>query len=454
MRSTEHETASGDRNERFELGYRRILTIAVPIMISNLSTPLLGLVDTGVVGQLPDPAFIGAVAIGSLIFTFTFWAFGFLRMGTTGLTAQALGAGDHTEIRANLGRPLLLALALGGLLILLQDLIRSGALLFLEASPQVESLAGEYFQIRIWSAPAALANYAILGWFVGLGRTRIALVIQLVLNLTNIALDFAFVTGLGWDVKGVALGTSIAEGIAALLGLAIAARHLRSFQPAPDSLKRVLDPGRLRHNLLVNGDIMIRSLALLAVFIWFTAQGARSGDVILAANSILMQFVALSAYFLDGIAFATESLIGRAVGAKLAGLVRLTAKQTTRLAAGIAVLIVALFALGGSLAIGILTVDPEVRAAAHGYLLWAVFAPLAGVWCFQLDGIFIGATRTVDMRNAMLLSLLIFAGAYWALQPFGNHGLWGSLYAHYAARTLTLLAFYPGLVQSIRAKMK
>lgn len=428
---------------------RRILAIAIPIMISNLSTPLLGLVDTGVVGRLPDPAYIGAVAIGSLIFTFTFWAFGFLRMGTTGLTAQALGADDPTEVRANLGRPLLLAMLLGGALVLLQVPIHDAAFLFLEATPFVERLAGDYFAIRIWSAPAALANYAMLGWFVGLGRARVALILQLVLNLTNICLDFVFVIGLGWGVSGVALGTAIAEYFAAGVGLSIAFYTLREFAAAPDSKLRVLDPARLKRNLLVNTDIMIRSLALLAVFIWFTAQGARSGDVILAVNSILMQFVTLSAYFLDGIAFATESLVGRAVGANSREGVRATVRQTTRMAVAFAAVIVAVFAAAGAAGVDVLSVQPEVRRVAREFLPWAVVAPLAGVWCFQLDGVFIGATRSADMRNAMLLSLAIFAVAWYALAPFGNHGLWAALFVHYAARTGTLLMYYPRLLRSI-----
>ncbi|MEQ9365207.1 MAG: MATE family efflux transporter [Leptospirales bacterium] len=448
MSATERTLNIDPDDGRPRTDMRGILAVATPIMISNISTPALGLVDTGVVGQLPDPAYIGAVAIGSLIFTFTFWAFGFLRMGTTGLTAQAVGAGEYGEVRANLGRPLLLAVLLGCALITLQTVIQNAAFLFLDASPLVESLAGEYFKIRIWSAPAALANYALLGWFVGLGRTRTALLIQLALNLSNIALDFAFVTGLGWHVNGVALGTAIAEVFAATLGLIVAFRHLARLRPAFRSGARILDPVRLKHNLLINGDIMIRSLALLAVFIWFTAQGARSGDVILAANSILMQFITLSAYFLDGIAFATESLVGRAFGAGLPGLLRETARQSTRLAAGIALCIVALFAAGGGAAVDLLSLDAGVREAARTFLPWAIFAPFAGVWAFQLDGIFIGATRTVDMRNAMLLSLLIFGVAWYALRPFGNHGLWAALYVHYAARTLSLLMFYPGLLRS------
>lgn len=257
-------------------------------MISNVSTPLIGVIDTGVVGQIPNPAYIGAVAVGALIFTFVFWAFGFLRMGTTGLTAQALGAGDTSEVAAVLGRALLIALTVGVGLIALQWPIRETAFAFLEGSTQVESLARGYFDIRIWAAPATLANYALLGWFIGLGRTDIGLVLQLILNVTNMALDALFVLGFGWDVPGVAFGTLLAEISAAGVGVAIALRHLRGLE-ARWTLDRLLITGRLKRTLVVNGDIMIRSLALITVFVWFMAQGAKQGDVILAANAVLMQ---------------------------------------------------------------------------------------------------------------------------------------------------------------------
>jgi MATE family multidrug resistance protein len=428
--------------------HRAILAIAVPIMISNVSTPLLGVVDTGVVGRIPDPAYIGAVAVGSLIFSFVFWGFGFLRMGTTGLTAQALGARDDTELRASLGRAVLLALAAGTGLILLQWPIREVAFSLLDATAQVEGLARGYFDIRIWAAPATLTNYALLGWFIGLGRARVALILQLVLNVTNMVLDATFVLGFGWDVEGVALGTLLAELVAAAVGLAIAAGVLRGVGGRWDRAA-LLDPERLKRTVAVNRDIMIRSLALVFVFVWFMAQGASQGDVILAANAVLMQFITVTAFFLDGIAFSAEALVGRAVGAGTRDALTMAARRTTAWAAGVALVASAALWLLGPLFIDALTVDEAARAAARTYLPWAATAPLAGVWCFQLDGIFIGATRTVDMRNAMLVSLAIFLAAWWALTPWGNHGLWASLFVHYAARTGTLLHYYPGLVRSV-----
>ncbi len=418
-------------------------------MISNVSTPLIGIVDTAIVGRYPNPLYIGAVAVASLIFSFVFWAFGFLRMGTTGLTAQALGAGDNDELADGLGRALLIAACAGLCLIVLQWPIREIAFRLLGASPEVERLARGFFDVRIWSAPATLANYALLGWFIGLGRTDIGLVLQLILNLTNMALDVTFVWGLGWDVRGVAFGTTLAEYIAAGSGLAIALWHLRWRIGGRWTLQRMLAPARLKRIFLVNGDIMIRSLSLMTVFVWFTSQGARQGDAILAGNSILMQFVTSCAFFLDGLAFAAEALVGRAVGAALRDGLQAAVRMTTLWAVGVAVLLALVLALGGPLFIDSLTVDTSARVAARTYLPWAVVAPLLGVWAYQLDGIFIGATRTADMRNAMLASLAIFLLAWWLLLPMGNTGLWAALYVSYLARTGSLLFYYPGLVRSV-----
>ncbi len=432
------------------LTHRAVLSMALPVMISNVSTPLIGVVDTGVVGQIPDPAYIGAVAVGSLVFTFVFWAFGFLRMGTTGLTAQALGALDTDEMSACLGRALLIAVAAGTALVLLQWPIRESAFALLSGSVGVEGLAREYFDIRIWAAPATLANYALLGWFIGLGRTDIGLVLQLILNLSNMALDALFVLGFGWDVRGVALGTVLAECIAAAVGLLIAVRYLHGLG-VRWPIVRLFDAARLRRTFAVNGDIMLRSLALILVFVWFMAQGAKQGDVILAANAVLMHFISVGAFLLDGLAFTAEALVGRALGAAHRAGLKAAAAMTTMWAAGVAVLIsVALITLG-ALFIDVLTVDAAAREAARTYLPWAAGAPILGVWAFQLDGIFIGATRTADMRNAMLVSTTIFLVAWWVLLPFGNHGLWAALYVHYLARIVTLSYYYPRLVRSVPA---
>ncbi len=441
-------TAANETNDATIVTHRTVLSIAVPVMLSNVSTPLIGVVDTTVVGQIPDPAYIGAVAVGALIFSFVFWGFGFLRMGTTGLTAQALGARNTDEVAATLGRALLIALVIGLTLIVLQWPIRATAFYLLGGSEQVEGLASEYFDIRIWAAPATLANYALLGWFIGLGRTDVGLVLQLVLNLTNIALDALFVLGFGWDVRGVALGTLIAECIAASVGLVLAWRQMRHLG-GRFSIAGLLMSEQLRRTIVVNGDIMLRSLALIMVFVWFVAQGARQGDVVLAANAVLTQFISVGAFFLDGLAFAAEALVGRALGARHRAGLLAAVKITTVWAAATAVAIALLTVLVGAAVIDFMTVDAAARAAARVYLPWVVLTPLLGVWAFQLDGIFIGATHTAQMRNAMLLTVAIYVLAWWLLRPFGNHGLWAALCVSYVARTGTLLAYYPGLLRSV-----
>ena len=442
-----------DRSEisdsaRQPLTYRAVLSIAIPVMVSNVSTPLIGIVDTGIVGQLPDPAYIGAVAVGSLIFSFVFWAFGFLRMGTTGLTAQAFGARNTDELRACLARALLIAVVAGTAIVLMQWPIGQIAFALLGGSAEVEGLSREYFDIRVWAAPATLANYALLGWFVGLGRTDIGLVLQLVLNISNILLDALFVLGFGWDVRGVAIGTLIAECIAAISGMLIAWRHLRSLG-GQWSVASIFDVARLKRTATVNTDIMFRSLALVSVYVWFMANGAEQGDVVLAANAVLMHFISVGAFFLDGLAFAAEALVGRAVGALNRGSFRAAVAMTTQLAAAVAVVVSLFFFAFGPSFIDLLTVDSAVRTAAGAYFPWAAAAPVLGIWAFQLDGIFIGATRTADMRNAMLLSLAIYLAAWWLLTPFGNHGLWAAFYVHYIARTATLLYYYPALQRSV-----
>jgi MATE family multidrug resistance protein len=437
-----------DTSKGETLTHRTVLSIAVPVMISNVSTPLIGIVDTGVVGQIPDPAYIGAVAIGSLVFLFLFWAFGFLRMGTTGLTAQALGAGNDHEVGATLARALLLAVAVGAALIALQIPIELVAFALLDGSTQVEALAAEYFDIRIWAAPATLANYAILGWFIGLGRTDIGLILQLVLNISNIVLDAFFVLVLEWDVQGVAFGTLLAEYGAAAVGVLLALRYLATMDVSM-SRNAILDAEKIRRTVLVNRDIMIRSLALIAAFVWFVSRGAVQGDVILAANAVLLNFVSFGAFFHDGLAFAAEALVGRAIGAEQRSGLSRAVRMTTSWAAATALVVALVVAAFGALLIDVLTVDAGARLAAREYLPWVIAAPLLGVWSFQLDGIFIGATRTVDMRNAMIQSLMIFIAAWWLLQPLGNHGLWAAFSIHYVARCMTLMRYYPGLVASV-----
>jgi MATE family multidrug resistance protein len=404
----------------------RVWRLAGPIILANISTPLLGAVDTAVMGHLPDAAYIGGVAIGAVIFDFLFWGFGFLQMSTSGFTAQAQGAGDRTEVRATLIRAMALAVALGLLLILLQGPIVTLAFAVMDASPQVEGLARSYYAIRIWSAPFALANYVILGWLLGQQRAGLILVLQLALNGTNIALDFLFVVGFGWGIEGVALATLIAQ----VGGIALAFVFVRK--------------------ALVTRDPSITWSRLIFGFAYFTARGAEMGDLILAANAVLMQFLFVSAYAMDGFANAVEVLAGNALGRRSRSDFRRAVQVSTLWALGFAILSALIFWLMGTQIIALFSDIPEVRLTAIAYLPWMVVAPLISVWSFQLDGIFVGTTRSAEMRNAMIASLAVYLAACWLLIPaLGNHGLWLSLMVFMAARTITLGFYFPRLERAV-----
>ncbi|HEY4345255.1 MAG TPA: MATE family efflux transporter [Parvibaculum sp.] len=424
--------------------HRAVLRLAGPIVLSNISVPLLGLADMVVIGRIPDPAALGAIALGGTIFNFIYWGFGFLRMGTTGLTAQALGARDADEVSANLGRALIVAVSIGLCLIALQWPIGFAAFALLKGSAEVQAMAHDFFSIRIWSAPFTLANFALLGWFIGRQKANTALVLQVFMNGLNIALNVTFVAGFGWAVKGVATGTLIAEIAAAGLGAALAWRDLRrSGWSGRWARARLLDPARLARMIAVNRDIMLRTFCLIFAFSFFTAQGARAGDVTLAANAVLGQFIALAAFLLDAFCSATEALVGEAVGARSEATLGRAVLLSSLWAGGVALALSLFIYAAGPLLIDALTASPDVRVAARVYLPWAALVPIIAVWCFLLDGIFIGATRTEEMRNAMAVALMIFLVAWWFLaRAYGNHGLWAALVIFYAARAATMLPFY------------
>ena len=429
--------------------HAEIWRLAGPITLSNLSVPLLGAVDTAVVGHLPDPANIGGVAVGALIFSFLYWGFGFLRMGTTGFTAQAFGAGDAAELRACLQRPLILALALGAVLVLLQAPIAWISFEIVGPSAEVESHAATYYDIRVWGAPAALLNYALLGWLLGTQRAKAALLLQVGLNGVNILLDLLFVLGFGWGIAGVAWATFIAETGAALAGLALVAGSA-GWRQAPWDWPRLFKRERLVALFRVNLDIFVRTATLHVAFIYFTAQGARAGDVTLAANAILLHLFAFASYGLDGFAHAVEILAGAALGARSRPAFRQAVRTSSFWALITAGLITLVFWLAGPAIVALFTNLAEVRSVAETYLIWLVIAPLISVWGFQLDGIFIGTTRTADMRNAMIVSLAIYFAACFLLIPaWSNHGLWMALMIFMIARAGTLAFCYPALERSV-----
>ncbi|MGE8941873.1 MATE family efflux transporter [Leptospira interrogans] len=440
--------AAGAEKSAQPITHRDVLLIAVPIMLSNATTPLIGFVDTVVIGQMGLPHLIGGVAVGATIFNFLYWSFAFLRMGTTGLTAQALGARDASEIAANLHRALIVAVAAGVAMIITQSLIAWAALQIMGASAAVEEAARTYFEIRIWAAPAGLINFALLGWFIGLGRTGLAFWVQIFLNVMNMLLAVLLVMGLDYGVAGVGTAALVSEWAAAILGLFLAYRELLR-RGAVVSVAQVLSAARIKRTFQVNSDIMIRTLCAITVVLFFTAQGARSGDLTLAANAILQSLVVITSNLLDGFAFAAESLVGRAIGARARARFEEAIRLSMIWAAVVGTVLSLAIWVAGPTIIDFMTTSPEVRELARAYLFWVMLTPIIGVWCFQLDGVFIGATRTADMRNMMIVSVAIFFAAWAVLSPqFGNHGLWAATMIFYIARTLTLLGRYPALTRS------
>lgn len=425
--------------------HRRVLAIALPMTVAHLTTPLLGIVDTAVVGRLGSAALIGGVALGAVVFDFLFWGFGFLRMGTVGLAAQALGRRERLSERAVLMRALLLGVVCGLGLILLQMPIKYAALHLSGASPEVDAALGLYFDVRIWAAPFTFINYVVAGWLTGLARTGHALALQIFISVINMALTTVLVLGLGWGVAGSAAGTLIAEALGAIGGLVLCGRLL-GFHFAV-SRAVIFDGAAIREALVLNRDIMIRTAALMLAFAFFAAQGARAGDVTLAANALLNNMVLLAAYFLDGFATAAEQICGQAAGAGdrrnfLAGL-----RLVIFWGFGCALAASLLYLAFGPVIIDLMTTSPEVREAARAFLVFAVLLPTVGVFAYAFDGIYIGALWSRDMRNLMLLALAIYFLAWWLLLPFGNAGLWLAFLAFLAARGALQALRLPALMR-------
>ncbi|XAT61677.1 MATE family efflux transporter [Rhodobacteraceae bacterium Araon29] len=427
-----------------QITHSRVLKIAVPILLANITVPLLGLVDTGVVGQIKSPVPIGAVAIGALILTTVYWFFGFLRMGTTGLTSQAVGAGDRAEVAAILSRVLLFAIVSGGLIFVLQTPLFWGAFQVSPASEAVESMARDYLRIRIYSAPAAIAVLGLVGWLIGQERTREVLYLQLWMNGLNIILDLWFVLGLGWGASGVALATVLAEMSGLGLGLWFCRHTLMA--PTFRAWDAVLNRVRLVRMLTVNRDILLRTLMLQVIFVSFTFVAARYGDVPLASTQVLMQFFALTSFALDGFAFAVETLVGQAVGGKNRQALRQSVIKCTQWGVAMVFILAAGIGLGGEGLITVMTKATEVQVEAQRYLPYLIAAAALSLPAFMLDGVFLGATQTAAMRDMMAVSLGIYILCLLALLPFlAMHGLWIALLVSLVARGATLAMRYPAL---------
>lgn len=423
------------------IGSRQVFAIAGPAMVANLTTPLIGVVSTSAIGRLDDAALLGGVAMASVIFDCLFWLFGFLRMSTLAFTAQALGAGETREQIVILVRGFIVAGLIGAALIALQ--LPLAAVLFdlMGGSEGVTRAAKTYFMIRIWSAPLALANYVILGWLVGQARASSALLLQIAINLINTAATLLLVLVYDTGIAGAAIAALLSEAVGFVLGVIVCRRHADGGFAVPRAT--LFDRAKLMRLLSVNSDILVRTAALIAVFLFFTAKGARAGDVTLAANSVLNNFLLVSAFFLDGLANAAQQLCGRSFGARDAKGFADSTRLVLLWGLGFAMFVATLFALFGPVLIDVMTASEDVRRAARDFLPFVVMAPIPGVFAFGFDGIYVGATWAREMRNLMLASLAIFLGTWWALQSQGNAGLWWALIASYVARGGLQGARYP-----------
>jgi multidrug resistance protein, MATE family len=424
--------------------YRRVFLLAIPLILSNLTQPLLSMVDTILSGHLPSPAALGGVAVGGIFFNSIYWTFGFLRMATTGLVAQSHGAGDQDQLMHHFGRALLTAGLIGALLLAVQRPLISAALALLGASSEVHRNALLYCSIRIWSAPAALANYTILGYLLGRQRARTALLLQAAINLVNMAVALALVLWRHWGVAGIATATMTAEWTGCILGLAIMlasgarASHLR--------WSELVDGASLRRLFALNRDILLRTLSLVAAYAWFTRTGAHSGNAILAANAVLINFLWIAGYGLDGFANATEALVGEAIGAGRVADFRAVLKASSVSAFTVSAALSLLYLLFGRNLIAVFTNQEAVRSLAVQYLPWLIVLPLVAVWSFLLDGVYIGATRAQELRDSMLIALLGYLALAIVLTArFGNHGLWCAMLAFMALRAITLALRLPAV---------
>ena len=432
-----------------QITHRRILTIAVPIVLANATVPLLGAVDTFVVGQIASPIPIGAVAIGSLILSSFYWIFSFLRMGTTGLTSQAVGANDQDEVSAILSRVLLVGLVVGCFIVASQWFLFRGAFYLSPASSEVEGMASSYLYIRVLTAPAAIALFGLNGWLIAQERTKEVLILQLAMNGTNILLDLLFVLTFGWGVKGVATASAIAEVMGFSLGIWMCWSTLSG--AAARAYKNIFDRPKLIRMFTVSRDILLRTLMLEAIFVSFTFIGARFGNEELAANHVLLQFFMITAFLLDGFAFAVEALVGQAFGAKDLKAFRKSAITCSQWGGGVAAILALIFAIAGQQIVMAITKSPEVQTEAMRYLPYIVCLPFTCLAAFMLDGIYIGATKTSVMRDMMAVSLMVYmiAGAVLVLF-FQNHGLWMALLISFLARGGTLAFRYPEIEASFK----
>jgi MATE family multidrug resistance protein len=430
------------KNQSFDVTHLSVLAIAVPTTLGLITVPIVGIVDMAVIGQLGQAALMGGIAIGALLISFLATSFNFLRMGTTGLAAQALGNGDRIAQRAVLYRGLILALMLGLAVMVIGPFVLSPALTLMGGGQKVNDAAQLYVSIRLWAMPAALANYVLAGWLFGMGYSLSCMLLLILLNCINIAATVWLVLGLDMSIAGAAWGTVLAEYVSIIVGLIWITKLLGSDWQMP--LARLLNWASFARLMVLNGDIFIRSFVVLIAFGAFTSLSARQGDTILAANELLMTFFMFGSFFLDGIAVAAEQLAGRTIGAGNRRAFDRSVQLCVIWGVGLGATLTLVFWLAGPFFIDQLTTAQDVRAIAKDYLIWVALAPLVATLAFQMDGIFVGATWSGDMRSASLASSAVFALSAWILVPsFGNDGLWMALLLYLASRGIGLLAILP-----------
>lgn len=422
----------------------RLLRLAVPLILSNLTVALQGMVDTAVVGHLDTPVYIGAVAVAAVIFNFLYWGMGFLRMSTVGIIAQFKGDENHERLRSALLHSCFLGVVIALGILLFRTPIITFGLDLVGGTPDVRMHAGVYFYWAVWGAPAVLLNMTCIGWLLGMQNARATLCVTLLIGIMNIVLDFAFVFGLGLDVRGVALASVISQ----YSGSGLAAFFIyRELQRHPGRWRRqaILNTKDFAALLVLNQNIFIRTMCLIFAFAFFTRQGANQGELILAANAVLLHFQMLVALGLDGFANAAEALVGKAVGAKDRSRFREAVRSVMAWGGGVALLYSLLFIIAGTGLVNLMTNIDAVRETAYLYLPWMIASPVISVWCFMFDGIFIGATRGSELRNGMLFSTFVVYLPFWyLLQGLGNHGLWLALMGFFVARALSLLWYFRG----------
>ena len=426
---------------------REILRLAVPNIISNLTVPLLGVVDTALMGHAPNKAHLGAIAVGSMIFNFLYWGFGFLRMGTTGLTAQAYGQDDHATVISLLSRAVLTALVASLLLILLQMPIVEAAFWLVESSAEVEAFGRNYFGIRIYAAPATIALYAFYGWFMGMQNSRYVLIVSLAANLTNVVANVALVYGLGYQSGGIALGTLIAQSAGLIVAIGLFLNKYRAYL-GHLQWEAVMQVKAIRRFFAVNGDIFIRTLCLIFTFSFFTAKSSAMGETILGVNQIYLQFIYILAFGVDGFAFASESLVGRFTGNQDQRGLRQAVWYSFYWGTGLAVLVSLVYGVLGQPLVQFFTDKAAIIEQAKPFLIWVIIAPLANAPAFIWDGVYIGATQSKPMRNTLLVATFgVFLPVYFFTKPaLGNHGLWLAFTAFMVARGIMLSAYAPSAI--------